>query len=216
MSRKNTLSHRLAYKLLFLLVLLLFLILFYYSGEQWLRTFLLYLSAAAWARTLVTHLPLARPVVRRFVAGESIDEAMAATQALNQRGMLATLDYLGESVTSREEAFIARDEILNLLDQVHQTGVQANVSLKLSQLGLKIDPALTRESLVQLLTLARETNNKIRLDMEESALVDITLDIYRWLREEAGFENVGVVIQAYLYRSEADVRRLVESGAWVR
>lgn len=216
MLRKNTLSHRLAHKLIFLLILLLFLILFYYNGEQWLRAMLLYLSAAAWSRALVTHLPLARPVVRRFVAGESIDEAMTITQSLNQRGMLVTLDYLGESVTSREEAFVARDEILNLLDQVHKTGVQANVSLKPSQLGVKIDPDLARESLVQLLSRARQYHNKIRLDMEESALVDTTLEIYRWLRQEAGFQNVGVVIQAYLYRSEADVRRLVESGAWVR
>ena len=216
MLRKNPLSLRLAHKLIFLLILSLFLILFYYNGEQWLRAVLLYLSAAAWSRSLVTHLPLTRPVVRRFVAGETIDEAMTTTKALNQRGMLVTLDYLGESVTSREEAFVARNEILNLLDQVHKTGVQANVSLKLSQLGVKIDPELARESLVQLLSRARQYNNKIRLDMEESALVDTTLEIYRWLRHDAGFQNVGVVIQAYLYRSEADVRCLVESGAWVR
>lgn len=212
----KSIPYRLVGRVIFLLTLLLFFILFYYNGEQWLRAILLYLSAAAWARTLVTHLPLARPVVRRFVAGETIDEAMKATKALNQQGMSATLDYLGESVTSPEEAFIARDEILRLLDQIHINGVQANVSVKPSQLGIKIDPALTRESLVQILSRARQYQNRIRLDMEESALVDTTLNLHRWLRDEAGFDNVGVVIQAYLYRSEADVRRLVDEGTGVR
>ena len=216
MPNRNITSYRLAGRLIFLLLFIVFLILFYFNGEQWLRVLLLYLSAAAWARNLVTHLPMARPVVRRFVAGETIDEAMRATQSLNQRGMLVTLDYLGESVTSREEAFIARDEILRLLDQINRTGVQANVSLKPSQLGIKIDEQLTRESLVQILSRARQYQNKIRLDMEESSMVDTTLRLYRWLRDEAKFTNVGVVIQAYLYRSEADVRQLIAEGAWVR
>lgn len=118
--------------------------------------------------------------------------------------------------TTRDEAFIARDEILRLLDRIYQSGVQANVSVKLSQLGIKIDPDLARESVRQILSRAQQYENRIRLDMEESALVDSTLGLYRWLRDEAGFHNVGVVIQAYLYRSEADVRRLVEEGAWVR
>lgn len=209
-------SYRLAGRVIFLLTLLLFCVLFYYNGEQWLRALLLYLSAAAWARTLVTRLPLARPVVRRFVAGETIDEAMNATQILNQQGMSVTLDYLGESVTSREEAFIARDEILRLLDQIHINKIQANVSVKPSQLGIKIDETVARESLIQILSRARQYQNRIRLDMEESALVDTTLSLYRWLRDEAGFNNVGVVIQAYLYRSEADVRHLAAEGAGVR
>lgn len=214
-NHKST-SYRLAGRVIFLLTLLLFCVLFYYNGEQWLRALLLYLSAAAWARTLVTRLPLARPVVRRFVAGETIDEAMNATQILNQQGMSVTLDYLGESVTSREEAFIARDEILRLLDQIHINKVQANVSVKPSQLGIKIDETVARESLIQILSRARQYQNRIRLDMEESALVDTTLSLYRWLRDEAGFNNVGVVIQAYLYRSEADVRHLAAEGAGVR
>lgn len=95
------LLYRVAGKAIFLLAFTLFLILFYYNGEIWLRAVLLYLSAAAWARTLVTQLPLARSVVRRFVAGESIDEALSASQVLNQQGMLVTLDYLGESVNNQ-------------------------------------------------------------------------------------------------------------------
>ncbi len=216
MTHKHPATNRLIGSLVFLLFFLIFLILFYYNGEHWFRSILLYLSAAAWARSFVTHLPLAHAVASRFVAGETIDAAMKATRALNERGMSVTLDYLGESVTAAAEANQARDEILRLLDQIQQTGVQANVSLKPSQLGLKLDEDLARDNLIQILSRANQYQNKIRLDMEESAMVDKTLALYRWLRDQKGFNNVGVVIQAYLYRSEADVRHLVAEGAWVR
>ena len=185
-------------------------------GEQWLRSLLLYLSGANWARNLVTRLPLAKQVASRFVAGETIGEAMGTTQALNERGFLVTLDYLGESVTSIEEAAAARDEILKLLKQIHARSSNANVSVKLSQLGLKLDPNIALENMKLLLTCAHQLNNRIRIDMEESAVTDITLNIYRRLRDEFGFQNTGVVIQAYLYRSEKDVAALVDEGSWVR
>lgn len=185
-------------------------------GERWLRLVLIYFSHSSWARELVSGLPLARRVARRFVAGESIEEAMAATQALNARGMMVTLDYLGESVTDEEIAAAARDEILRLLDRIDATGVDANVSVKLSQLGLRIQRELALENLRQILSRAQDYGNKIRIDMEESELVDVTLEMYRTLRDDMGFQNVGVVIQSYLYRSERDVSKLIEEGAWVR
>lgn len=190
--------------------------LFYRFGEGWLRRALLYLSGAAWARQIVSNLDVAWAVASRFVAGETVSSAMAAAQRLNAGGMLVTLDYLGESVTTAAEANSARDEILNLLDQIEAAGVNANVSVKLSQLGVKIDPALALANVRQIAEKARAYNNKVRIDMEDSPLVDTTLGIYRTLRDMYGLSNVGVVIQAYLHRSEADVRRLVEEGAWVR
>jgi proline dehydrogenase len=186
--------------------------LLYRFGEGWLRRALLYLSGAAWARRIVSNLDVAWAVASRFVAGETVSGAMAAAQALNAAGMRVTLDYLGESVTTATEANSARDEILNLLDQIEVTGVNANVSVKLSQLGVKIDPALALANVRQIAEKARAYNNKVRIDMEDSPLVDTTLEIYRTLRDADGLSNVGVVIQAYLHRSEADVRRLVEEG----
>lgn len=190
--------------------------LLYRNGEAWLRSVLLYLSRAGWARTLVTGFGPAWLVARRFVAGESVDEAIAAAQQLNARKMAVTLDFLGESVTATAEAIAARDQILWLLDRIHSAGVDANVSLKLSQLGLKLDENLAVDNLRAILLRARQYNRRVRIDMEESALVDTTLDIYRRLRHGEGFENVGVVIQAYLFRSEQDVAHLIEEGAWVR
>ncbi len=188
----------------------------YRNGEAWLRALLLYLSRSMLARRLMTSFPPAWAVASRFIAGESVDEAIAAARQLNAKGMSVTLDYLGESVSRADEAAAARDQILFLLDRIQQNQIDAYVSVKLSQLGLKIDENLAIENLRAILTRAHERNLRVRIDMEESALVDTTLDIYRRLRHGEGFDNVGVVIQSYLFRSEQDVRRLIEEGAWVR
>jgi proline dehydrogenase len=145
-----------------------------------------------------------------------VHEAIAATQALNARGMKVTLDYLGESVTDESVAADCRDEILGLLDRISAANVDANVSIKLSQLGLRIRPGLALENISKILARAQSHGIDVRIDMEESELVDITLEIYRTLRDEMGYQNVGVVIQSYLYRSERDVTALIDEGAWVR
>jgi proline dehydrogenase len=200
-----------------LLGILLAAFLLYRFGGRWLRHLLIYLSHAVWARQLMSGLPLARQVAGRFVAGETIEEAITVAREMNRQGMRVSLDYLGESVTEAAEARAARDEIVRLLDRIQATGVDANVSLKLTQLGLKIDPELAFENLRCVLERARLHGNRVRIDMEDSPTVDVTLDLYRRLRDEAGFGNsVGVVIQAYLYRSEEDVRWLIDEGAWVR
>ncbi|MFN2104826.1 MAG: proline dehydrogenase family protein [Candidatus Promineifilaceae bacterium] len=188
----------------------------YWFGESWLRHFLLYLSKARWARNLVSNLPPAKVVARRFVAGETIEDAVAVARQLNQRGMHVTMDYLGESVSTIKEAEAARDEILRLFDRIEREKLDATVSVKLSQLGLKIDTGQTFKNVRSLAASASEYGNRLRIDMEESVLVDITLDIYRRLRYDEGFSNVGVVVQSYLYRTEDDVRRLVDEGASVR
>lgn len=203
--------------LIFLITLVGSLLLLYWFGERWLRAVLLYLSTAVWAQYLVTQTGLAWRVASRFIAGETADDAIAAARAVNSRGLVATLNYLGEHVHTSQEAAYARDEIVRLLDCIHQSGVEANVSVKPSQLGLNLDPNLLYENLHLVLDRARQTNNRIRIDMEESSTVDTTLGIYRRLRDADDYgRHVGVVIQAYLFRSAQDIAALVDEGAWVR
>ena len=216
MSKMEKAPNRSLITIPFLAALILLAILLYKNGAQWLRSILIYFSQARWARDLVTGLSLAKNVSRRFVAGESIQEAIVAAQSLNQKEMSTTLDFLGESVTDKELAVASADEILQLLDAIERSGVNANVSVKLSQLGLRIDSELALANMRRILDRARSYNNKVRIDMEESDLVDATLSLYRTLRDEDGFANVGVVIQSYLYRSADDVERLVNEGAWIR
>ncbi|MGB4869028.1 MAG: proline dehydrogenase family protein [Candidatus Promineifilaceae bacterium] len=142
---------------------------------------------------------------------------MTAAKDLNAKGMKVTLDFLGESVNNPAEARAARDEILAILDAIKANGIDGNVSVKLTQLGLRVDESLALDNVRRLLERAQIYNNKVRIDMEESAVTDVTLGVYRRLRDELGFgHRVGIVIQSYLYRSEEDVAELVENGAWVR
>lgn len=200
---------------LYILAPILLALILYLFAERWLRAFLLYLSHASWSRRLVTSFAPAWYVASRFVAGETIADAMRVAGELNRQDILVTLDYLGESVTDPGEARQARDEILSLLDAVHEHQVAAGVSVKLSQLGIEIDPDLALENMRGILQRAAEHDLFIRIDMEESIHVDATLQIYHQLRDE-GFNNTGVVIQAYLYRSEADIRDLIKVGGSVR
>jgi len=200
-----------------LLVLAVIGISLYRFGAGWLRAVLLYLAGARWAREMVGGTAITRRVADRFVGGHDADAALDTARDLNRRGMLVTLDYLGENVTSLQDAYDARDQILCLLDRINDSGVEANVSIKLSQLGLNIDNALAHDNVKRILERALQLDNKIRIDMEESRLTQQTLDLYRCLRDEDGFgHRVGIVIQAYLLRSAEDVQQLVEEGAWVR
>jgi proline dehydrogenase len=185
-------------------------------GHRWLRNGLIYLSHAAWARDLVTRMPLAWRVASRFVAGESSDDAIAACRELNELNLLATLDFLGESVSLPVQAIAAREEIEGLLGSIAAARVRAGVSVKLTQLGMQIDEALALDNMRRLLTRARELEIWVRIDMEDSPWTDTTLRIFRTLRQDDGFDNVGVVIQSYLYRSHDDVAALVADGASVR
>ena len=185
-------------------------------GETWARQILLYLSTAKWAREIITKTPLAWRVASRFVAGEKIDDALAVTKQLNEKGMKVTLDFLGENVSREEDAIEARNHIIKLLENIHKSNANATVSIKLSQIGMHIDEKLMKQNAEALLQCAKKYNNHIRLDMEESSAVDTTLDLYRYLRFERGFDNVGVVIQSYLYRSLEDVQQLLREGASIR
>lgn len=189
----------------------------YQYGERWLRAMILYLSTAVWARQIATQFPPAWQVASRFIAGETSQDVIRASQEINQNGMSVTLNYLGESVATAEDAAIAREAIIQLVHQIHLSGINANVSVKPTQLGLHVNPDILKQNLQLVLTAAEKYDTRIRIDMEDSSVIDTTLDLYRSLRDDDKFgHRVGIVIQAYLYRTEADIQALVQEGAWVR
>ena len=179
------------------------------------RAFLIYLSQAAWARRLVMRLGFARRAARRFVAGENIGEALAAVRTLNAAGMLATLDLLGEHTGTPAEAAEAARKITEVLQKIAESGVKSGLSLKLTQIGLKMDEQLCEQNLRLILQTAQSLGLFVRIDMEDSGCVDSTVRLYRLMRKE-GYANVGLVIQAYLYRSEADVMALLQDYTRIR
>ncbi|UYN90130.1 MAG: proline dehydrogenase family protein [Anaerolineales bacterium] len=180
-----------------------------------LRSFLIYLSQADWARRLIMSLGVSRRMARRFVAGDELSDALHAVRRLNNDGMLATLDLLGEHTADAAAANASTARIIEAVQQIAESGVRSGVSIKLTQLGLKLDLALVESNLRQILQAASERQVFVRIDMEDSPWVDTTLTLYRKMRAE-GLHNVGVVIQSYLYRSEADVLALIAEGARIR
>ncbi len=153
-------------------------------------------------------------LARRFVAGLTAEEALPSVKALNDLGIRTTLTVLGENVTAREEATRAVEEVLRLLDLVRDRGVDSNVSIKLTQMGLDIGEDFCLENAMRVVEKAAETENFIRLDMEGPKYTAATLDVFRRIFAER--KNVGVVIQAMLHRSEADVADLLALGARMR
>jgi len=165
---------------------------------------------------MIMAMPLATRMARRFVAGETLDDAMRTVQALNQKGLLVSLDHLGENVHTEADASRAVQDYLDLLDRIAASRVRANASLKLTQLGLDVGEEICINNMRRILQRAKDTNNFIRIDMEGSAYTERTLRVFRTLREDYGFSNVGIVIQAYLFRSEKDVQELATEGANIR
>jgi proline dehydrogenase len=180
-----------------------------------LRSFLIYLSKAAWAQRLVSGWKFAWRAASRFVAGSTVREAIIVVGELNAKGINVTLDHLGESTTTRGEAHRATGDILDLLDQIDRAGVRANVSVKLTQIGLALDEDLCAKNLERILACARQYNNFVRVDMEDTPYTDQTIHLYRQMRAK-GYQNTGVVIQSYLFRSEKDLRELLPDGTRIR
>jgi proline dehydrogenase len=156
-----------------------------------------------------------RSFARRFIAGEHVEDAIAAARALQARGLLLTLDYLGESVTTMEQATAATREYRHLMDDIVAADIERNVSVKLTQLGLAIDRATCVDNMRRLLEPARQHGFFVRIDMENSPYTDVTLEVFEtlWNLE---YRNIGVVLQSYLFRTERDLRRMNELGARVR
>jgi proline dehydrogenase len=159
--------------------------------------------------------PLARRIARRFVAGEELDEAVDAIRALNAKGITATFDQLGESVTVEQEARAAAQSYITLLERIQQTGIRSNASLKLTQMGLDLDTEFCYENVRPVIEKARDLGNFVRIDMEGSVHTQRTFDIFYRLHD-AYPANVGIVVQSYLYRTWNDVDELIARQARVR
>jgi proline dehydrogenase len=178
------------------------------------RALLLFLSRQKQLRQWMETSPTARRLATRFVAGETLDLALALSRTLNAEGISVTLDHLGESVTSLNEAAEARDVYLRTLEAIHSSGINGNVSLKLTQFGLDLSALECRANVERLVERAAQCGNFVRVDMESSAYTDQTIALVTDLYARHG--SVGTVIQAYLYRSRADVETLCALGIRVR
>ncbi len=152
---------------------------------------------------------------RRFIAGETVDEAVASIADLRRQGLLLTLDYLGESVSSAAAATAAATDYVAIIDAIVRSGVERNISLKLTQLGLDVDRATAVDNMRRILEPADANGFFVRIDMENSPYTDATIDILETLWQQ-GHTQIGTVIQSYLKRSESDIRRLNALGSRVR
>ncbi|MBM3127021.1 MAG: proline dehydrogenase [Chloroflexi bacterium] len=178
------------------------------------RDLFLAMSTNALMRRLIVGFPLTRRVTRRFVAGETIDEAIQVVKQLRTQGIDVTFDQLGESVTNETEARAAKDGYLRALDAIAANQVACQMSVKLTQMGLDLNADLCLANMREILTRAQQAGTLVTIDMEDSAHTQVTLNVFKTLREE--FDNVGIVLQSYLYRSEEDFRALIALGANVR
>ncbi len=180
-----------------------------------LRSFLIYLSKAAWAQKLVTGWKFAWNTASRFVAGTRLEDALRVVRELNARGINVTLDHLGEHTTTPEEAQQAADDIFATIDALGDSDACANVSIKLTQIGLGLDEGLCAGNLERILARAKQHRNFIRVDIEDTPFTDKTINIYYQMCAK-GYANAGMAVQAYLYRAEADTRRLLEDKTRIR
>ena len=188
-------------------------------AERAMRSTLLTLSHRRSLGRLATRVPITRPMVRRFICGESLDEALPAIERLHGQGLHTTVDVLGESVTAAEDARAAAGRYLATLDALASRDLDRNVSLKPSQMGLAIDPALARENIRRIVARAVETGAFVRIDMEDHTTTDETLALWREVRPVGwadGGADVGVVIQSALRRSADDVEAIIAAGGRVR
>ena len=181
-----------------------------------LRSALLYLSNQPQIFKFVRNNRVAKSFANRFVAGETLDTALAAVARLNSRGISASLDLLGESVHNEAEARAAGDAYVTMLDRIHQRNANANVSVKLTAMGLDISEDLCVSIMHRILQRARDYGTFVRIDMESSEYTQRTLDLFEQRLFPAYRENVGIVLQSYLYRTFADVEHAVQLKARVR
>ena len=181
------------------------------------RSFFIALSESTRLRSVAERSAIGRRVSGRFVAGMTVEEALAATQAMNARGMSVSVDNLGENVTNLEEARHSAQLYHQMLDQIHARGLNANVSLKLTHMGLDVDEGEARKIASELVSHAARIGNFVRIDMEGSPYTQKTLDVVQELHRQPGHANhVGAVIQSYLHRSEGDVHDLCAQRIRIR
>jgi proline dehydrogenase len=180
------------------------------------RSALIYLSQQEGLKDFATRLGLFKKLTTRFVAGETIDAAVAAIREINAEGCTASFDHLNESVGNASEAEGEVAEYLRILEQIDQTGIRSNVSIKLTQFGLEIDPELAYKNARSVVAEAARRGNFVRVDMEGSAVTQLTIDIFKRLRSEFGLNDVGIVLQSYLRRTYEDAKELSKIPARIR
>lgn len=180
------------------------------------RSTLLFLARQEGLKDFATRFRLFKKLTTRFVAGEDIEEAVAAIREINSKGSTASFDHLNESVANAAETQEEVREYLCVLDRIDATGIRSNVSIKLTQFGLKIDPELAYRNARTVVEDAARRGNFVRIDMEESAVTQLTIDIFKRLRAEFGLNDVGIVLQSYLRRTFDDATELLKIPARIR
>ena len=180
------------------------------------KSVLIYLSRKEGLKEFAARFRLFKKLTTRFVAGETIDEAVAAIRELNAEGCTASFDHLQESVANPAEADAEVKEYLEILARIDETGIKSNVSIKLTQFGLELDPELTYKNARTIVADAARRGNFVRVDMESSAVTQVTIDIFKRLRAEFGLNDVGIVLQSCLRRTLDDAGDLVKLPARIR
>jgi proline dehydrogenase len=180
------------------------------------RSALIYLSRQEGLKEFATRFSLFKKLTTRFIAGESTDEAVAAIREINERGCSASFDHLNESVSDVAATEAEVQEYLHVLELIDATKIDSNVSIKLTQFGLEIDPELAYRNARRIVEDAARRGNFCRVDMEGSNVTQVTIDIFKRLRSEFGLNDVGIVIQSYLYRTAEDARELLKIPARIR
>jgi len=180
------------------------------------RSALIYLSRQEGLKNFAAKFAPFRKLTTRFIAGETTDEAVAAIREINARGCSASFDHLNESVSDVAATEAEVREYLHLLELIDEQKIDSNVSIKLTQFGLDIDPELAYKNARRVVEDAVRRGNFVRVDMEGSKVTQATLDIFRRLRAEFGLNDVGIVLQSYLYRTMDDAREMLKIPARIR
>lgn len=178
------------------------------------RAFFLYLARKEGFKNFALRFRFFRGTAARFIAGDTLDDAIRVVKQANRLKLRGTLDLLGENTRTPEDANAACEELIRAQDRIHGERADCNLSIKLTQIGLKLDPVFCERNLARIAGQAKDFGNFVRVDMEDSSCTDRTLDIVERTNRDMG--NVGTVIQAYLYRSERDAVRMLEKGIRMR
>lgn len=171
------------------------------------KAFFIFLSKRKWLKDLIERFPPSKKLVDRFISGETLEDAINVIKKLNFEKIMATIDHLGENTENKEDAIEAASIYIEILEKIKEENLNSHVSIKLTQMGLDIDTDFCYENVKRIVKRANELNNSVTIDMESSNYTERTINIYKKLREEFP-ENVGIVLQAYLYRSENDLKNL--------
>ena len=180
------------------------------------RSALIWLSGQEGLKDFATRFKFFKKLTTRFVAGETIDEVIPYIREINAENCTASFDHLNESVDNPEEANKEVEEYLQILQQIEKTRIRSNVSIKLTQFGLGLDPELAYQNARRVVVDAQQRGNFVRVDMEGSNVTQATIDIFKRLRSEFGLDDVGIVLQSYLRRTYDDAKELVKLPARIR